>query len=812
MQTLVRIMTSPVRLLAATIWLLALTIAGLPAAIAAPLQPADRGTLTVPIAVQDILKQADEDQQLVDFSRQLLAAPSPFNRLRGALDAIAEPVNAKLLTTQGAALRELPIMRLESLDRHWEFDARRYARWEAESRAAFAPYEESAMQLAQRRLAWSAARTAGVLDGLPPVMSARVDAVLAQIDECEAALGTALSTQFELTQRASTIKARIRSGKSDVAAAIDDIDRRLLKIDVPPLWQDLSIGAGAQGAVQRGLEIETRFARDYNAAGTGNQQALRVVQILLLPLILALMVRSRRHGETADVGNGNNTGALRRPISVWLLLAMLAVLVFEPDAPLLVQECALVLALVPVLRLLPKDTGGWLGMPPAIAVGLYAIDRLGVALVADVGIYRLFTLVLNLLALGLTLWMLRRPWSPPIGRFKALKSARRPLEWSVLLILAVAAICNVAGNISLAETLTSGVIESGYMALLLYASVTACQGLLRVVLSQSRLAGRSLVHRQGPALQAALDRLLVLAALIGWLLYSLHRFRLLRPLHSAGSSVLALGIEVGEVSIHLGDVLVFVFSTWLAMWIAQAVRRLLREELPGHSRLPRGVGNSIASLSYYGVLLLGILFALSAAGFKVSQLMFIFGALGVGIGFGLQNVVNNFVSGVVLMFERPIQPGDMIDAAGVSGTVREISLRATTIRTFEGADSVVPNGLLLSGNLTNWTMYDRSRRFEITINVAYGTDPAQVTAILNATTSATAGVAADPAPVVLLTGAGDNGINFSVRAWTTDVGRWMHVRGELLEKILAALQAAGIEIPYQQLDIHLRKPTGDQPA
>jgi small-conductance mechanosensitive channel len=187
------------------------------------------------------------------------------------------------------------------------------------------------------------------------------------------------------------------------------------------------------------------------------------------------------------------------------------------------------------------------------------------------------------------------------------------------------------------------------------------------------------------------------------------------------------------------------------------------------SRLPRGVGNSIASLSYYGVLLLGILFALSAAGFKVSQLMFIFGALGVGIGFGLQNVVNNFVSGVVLMFERPIQPGDVIDAAGVSGTVREISLRATTIRTFEGADSVVPNGLLLSGNLTNWTMYDRSRRFEITINVAYGTDPALVIAILNATASATTGVAPEPAPVVLLTDGGDNGINFAVRVWTVSV-------------------------------------------
>lgn len=101
------------------------------------------------------------------------------------------------------------------------------------------------------------------------------------------------------------------------------------------------------------------------------------------------------------------------------------------------------------------------------------------------------------------------------------------------------------------------------------------------------------------------------------------------------------------------------------------------------------------------MLVLGFLLALSAAGFKVSQLAIVFGALGVGIGFGLQNVVNNFVSGLVLMFERPIQPGDVVDAASISGTVREIGLRATTIRTLDGADAVVPNGLLLSGNLTD---------------------------------------------------------------------------------------------------------------
>ncbi len=181
----------------------------------------------------------------------------------------------------------------------------------------------------------------------------------------------------------------------------------------------------------------------------------------------------------------------------------------------------------------------------------------------------------------------------------------------------------------------------------------------------------------------------------------------------------------------------------------------------------------------------------------------IFGALGVGIGFGLQNVVNNFVSGLVLMFERPIQPGDLVDAAGTSGTVREISLRATTIRTSDGADVVVPNGLLLSGNLTNWTMFDRSRRIEIPVGVAYGSDPATVMSVLSKVLRETPGVAEQPAPVVVLTGYGDRTLTFTTSAWTHDISTWTKLRGEMLTRLLAALQDAGISVPYKEVDVNL---------
>jgi len=261
---------------------------------------------------------------------------------------------------------------------------------------------------------------------------------------------------------------------------------------------------------------------------------------------------------------------------------------------------------------------------------------------------------------------------------------------------------------------------------------------------------------------------------------------------------------VGEVSISLGNVLLFLISVVIAFWAARTIRLILRDEVLTRMALPRGVGNSIASLSYYLVLLLGLGIALSAAGFQTSQLTIVFGALGVGIGFGLQGVVNNFVSGLILMFERPIQPGDVVEISGTSGQVRDIGMRATRIKTFEGADVIVPNGTLLSDKLTNWTLLDRSRRIEVSIGLAYGTEPNRAIAVLDAVARDTPGVVAEPAPTVLFMGFGASTLDFSVRAWTYDFDRWINIRSDLMTRMVDALRQADIEIAFPQRDLHLR--------
>ncbi len=166
--------------------------------------------------------------------------------------------------------------------------------------------------------------------------------------------------------------------------------------------------------------------------------------------------------------------------------------------------------------------------------------------------------------------------------------------------------------------------------------------------------------------------------------------------------------------------------------------------------------------------------------------------------------MNNFVSGLILMFERPIQPGDVIEVSGTSGKVREIGMRATTLMTFEGADVVVPNGTLLSEKLINWTLSDMSRRLDVNVGVAYGVDPKRVLTLLEEVATATPGVSADPPPAVIFTGFGRSSLEFGLRAWTDNFAEWVAIRSALTVRVHDALVEAGISIPFPQHDLHLK--------
>jgi small-conductance mechanosensitive channel len=310
-------------------------------------------------------------------------------------------------------------------------------------------------------------------------------------------------------------------------------------------------------------------------------------------------------------------------------------------------------------------------------------------------------------------------------------------------------------------------------------------------------------HRTGPLLQS-LSKLIYVGAAVVWVIATLNLFRILRPVTTEVGALLSHPLRIGQVSITLANVLVFIAAIFVAFWLARTIRAILRDDVLPRTRVPSAVASSVSTLTYYALVLVGLLVALAVAGFQVSQLAIVFGALGVGIGLGLQDVVKNFVSGLILMFERPIGPGDTVEVAGVSGTVQAIGLRSTTIKGFEGSEIIVPNGMLLSEKLINWTLSDQNRRIDVPVGVAYGSDPRKILAILEDTARNLPGVAEAPPPMVLFTGFGASSLDFSVRCWTANFDNWVTLRSELAVRIAEALKAEAVEVPFPQRDLHLR--------
>ncbi len=750
------------------------------------------------IDVADIPALADLDQRLAERTREATAeAGTPAGSFARRLALIEAAVEDPFWRLTSAEMRLLPVPRLESLSRHWRFQARQLARWRADLALATTHRANDAAGLASRKEAWLATDARE----LPAPLRQRVDEVIVDLAQAESGLSDPLARLIALGRRGNAVDARIEGAQRRVAEAMAAYDTRLLRIDSPPLWQ-LALSSVLpftqnSNVIRNGLDIESRFAAEYVKGDIMvGRRALQTLLVISLPLLLWLAWRSRGPIAAGQISHTEAT-VLSRPVSCWLLLLVIGVFAFQPDAPMLTQQLALVAAVIPVIRLLPTSHRHLLGITPYVASVLFLLLRLGFVFLSSAVTYRLYILflaVLGLVAAGWLLWRAHRhdrhAEAGPIG--KALRAAVHVAA----ALLGTALLANALGNVSLAETLTGGVIDSLYFALLLVAGMTVLPTWVQLLLKRPGVSRFRLAREHaGPAVQILL-RLLTVASVGGWIVYTLDRFRMLSPVHDALSELLGHSWALGDLSLSLGHVLIFALTVVIAFWLAKTVRLVLDGEVLSRMSLPHGVANSVASLSYYAVLLLGLIGALSAAGFKASQLTFVLGALGVGVGLGLQNVVNNFVSGLVLIFERPFQPGDVVEVGGTKGRVRDIGMRATRLATFDGASVVVPNGQLISQQLVNWTLFDRNRRLEVKVSVAYGSAPGDVERLLAEVARTTEGIAKSPPPVVLFEDMGSVAMEFVVRAWTHEYDDAGAIRSALVSRVYDALLAHGIGLAH----------------
>ncbi len=694
--------------------------------------------------------------------------------------------------------------RLENLEIEWQGLRRPLEDWRRDLEREGEQIESALAELEGLRQRWTATVTALRGDAVPAALTAQARTTLGNIGASADVVTRRRNRLLALQTRVATARTAVEDMLAEIGRARVALSGRLLVADSSPLWQ-LALRAGP------GPDLGHEIASGVRQATSSIVKYLRThpgriaSNVLLLLLLAALFVAARRRSAPAP---GRHPDAedplqiLQRPLSAALVSAVLATRLVHPDAPVAFRDLLHLAALVPIVRLLPRR--GLFADRRQIAelTVLYAVTLAVNSLPQFSAAERLGLLVLAAVA---TAWAWRaRARVALLDLSRGHRAVASGALWAAAGAFAAAVVADVAGNVSLARVACLWTISALLFALAWTAGALLARALVALALRSRILLALPSLRTHRLDVRALLFRWISLAACAGWLLTWLSLGPMLAILRTRTAGLLSATWQIGNVHLSLGAVVTLGIGLWIVFRAATITRYVLEEDALPRLDLPRGAPNTISILARYSIVLAGSFITLSAAGIDLANVAIVIGALSVGLGFGLQNVVNNFVSGLILLFERPIQPGDTVEIGSAVGTITRIGIRSSTLRSLNGAEVILPNADLVAGAVTNWTLSDNRRRVDFTVGVAYGTDPRRVIEILLRLGSEHPDVLAEPPPMALFTGFGESSLDFELRVWLDAPTQFPLTRSELLLQTHDALDAAGIAIPFPQRDLHLR--------
>ncbi|MDX2443937.1 MAG: mechanosensitive ion channel [Bacteroidales bacterium] len=496
---------------------------------------------------------------------------------------------------------------------------------------------------------------------------------------------------------------------------------------------------------------------------------------------------------------------LNNPISTSLLIALLFSLILYPNAPLIVRQLVFLFLVIPLMILIPKL------IEKSLRTYIYGLGFVFVLFnYLDFAFYKSIgeNLIEILIALVVFYGLFKILRNEDFNKLFLRKSSRvifNSLFSIFLVFLLVGIIANTIGYFVLGSYLIFRVVVSLYAFILFFTSFQVVAGFVKLSLNLEWMQEFKVIKSNKDRISAWLNSTIYLFALLFFFYTIFYIFEVKEYVIDAIKSIWEFGFNAGEINITLGNVVIFFFTLWLAMLISNITSAILEQDILYRMKLKRGVPRTISTLVKYAVITIGFLIAIAAAGMELQNLTIIIGALGVGIGFGLQDVINNFISGLILLFERPIQVGDTVQVGELWGDVKRIGIRASVIRTFSGSEVIVPNGMLISREVTNWTLSDSKRRLDLEVGVAYGTELNKVIEILKKCASDHKEVMEDPGPSAWFTGFGDSSINFKLVFWFPSFDGGLAVKTEVGLAVDKALKEANITIPFPQRDLYIKE-------
>jgi potassium efflux system protein len=765
------------------------------------------------IPVAEVATRAAQVPELLRTLTEPLAENAESETIRRHLHEARAQVELEL-TDAETTLRSHPTLDVIQLQQQlWQQRHLQTSAWLGALTRRATLLQDTLHRLVEIKKTWRQTRDASIASGAPVAILAQVDGALAGIEAAEAPLIAQRNAVLDLQSAVAKEVARSADVLSQFTQAQQEAMGGILARDSPPIW-DAEAWTNARGALRDRLrELAVARRADVVRYVTDPSGGLPLHAAVLVALVAVFLAARRQVRQLSASGTDDLAGVAifdRAPAAA-LTLTLLFVSGPISAVPQSLRQLSEVLVLVPVIRLIRPAIAPRLVIPAYALALLFAVDSFRQA-IAGVPVLEQALLALEMMAGVAVLTQSLR--------FGALAVADAETErlrtfrigaGLVLLLLAAGLVAGTVGYTRLARLLASGLFGGGALALTLYACVRVVEGLMAVALRVWPLRLLRMVQHHRDLLERRALRIWVWLAISTWVARVLDYAGLFQPALSFVQAVLAARVGRGAISFSAGDVLEFVLTVWLAYMVSAFVRFVLQEDVYPRTQMTRGISYAVSSLLNYVILTLGFLLALGTIGLDLTKATILAGAFGVGLGFGLQSIVNNFVSGLILLFERPIRVGDIVEVGSLQGEVSRIGIRASTVRTYQGADIIVPNAQLVSERVTNWTASDRRRRIDIPVGVDYGSPPGKVVEVLEAVAGAHPEILKQPPPQAVFTAFADSAINFELRAWTNHIERWTTIQTELAVRVYAALHEAGMTFPFPQREVRFLNDAPDRP-
>ena len=598
----------------------------------------------------------------------------------------------------------------------------------------------------------------------------------------------------------------------NISSSIKKIDnqnrRNILTRNAQPIWKIGSDTSQIKSLSDEFGDILISYQTSYSEFLVTYEESIPayIITFLFFFMFVLYLKTNSKKIESDETQIEQTLIILGYPLSATILVFGIMMTFFYGDAPSAFKSMVKIILLIPLVRILMKIINPSMIKPLLVFSLLFVINQIKVVASSATSIERILLFLLTIISILGTVWLVKNKQLTDHLYKEEQKKYLFLAGKAALALFSLSLLANIFGFVKLGIVLVNGIYDTFFATAILITGKIIMHVIFLVFLKTKFALKFRVVKFQANVIKETSEKTIRIAVKIIWLVVVLNAFNIYVPVINWLETVLNAEIGYGSLSLSLSDILLFVGTIWVSYQIMKLLRFVLEGDILPRLDLPRGVPGTISTLTKYLILTLGVIIAVSSVGLELNKFAILIGALGVGIGFGLQDLVNNFISGLILIFERPIQVGDVVNFNAIEGRVTNIGIRASRIKTWQGSEIIVPNGHLVSNDVVNWTFSDKMRRIEIRVGLEYGCDVNIVKELLLKCAKSDDRVLSNPEPLVIFRDFGESSLDFELRCWTKDFDLWFTISSELRFAINKIFAENNITIPFPQRDIYIKSP------